>query len=107
MRRSLFAGLLVFGILLLTAGPVLAQDPPPEQTIDLVEVKGPIDPQVSEYLRDRIEGAQADDVHALVIQLDTPGGLDISMREIIQEILDSEVPVIVWVAPRGARAASA
>ena len=43
----------------------------------------------------------------MVIQLDTPGGLDVSMREIVQQILDSEVPVIVWVAPRGARAASA
>ncbi|MGH2808876.1 MAG: NfeD family protein [Actinomycetota bacterium] len=107
MKRSLFAGLLIAGLLLLIAGPALAQDPPPEQTVDLVEITGPIDPQVSEYLRDRIEGAQADGVHALVIQLDTPGGLDVSMREIIQEILDSEVPVIVWVAPRGARAASA
>ncbi|MDQ3940894.1 MAG: nodulation protein NfeD, partial [Actinomycetota bacterium] len=60
-----------------------------------------------EYLRDRIEGAQADGVHAVVIQIDTPGGLDISMREIIQEMLDSDIPVVVWVAPRGARAASA
>jgi membrane-bound serine protease (ClpP class) len=42
-----------------------------------------------------------------VLQLDTPGGLDVSMREIIQQVLDSEVPVVVWVAPRGARAASA
>jgi membrane-bound serine protease (ClpP class) len=111
MRRAFFAGLLVAGLLLLLAGPVVAQDegpePPPDRLVDLVEVSGPIDPQVSEYLRDRIEGAQADGVHALVIQLDTPGGLDVSMREIIQEILDSDVPVIVWVAPRGARAASA
>jgi membrane-bound serine protease (ClpP class) len=107
MRRAFFAGLVVAGIVLLMASPVVAQDPDPDQTVDLVEITGPIDPQVSEYLRDRIAGAQADDVHALVIQLDTPGGLDISMREIIQEILDSEVPVIVWIAPRGARAASA
>lgn len=103
----LFAALVALGMILVAAQPVFAADPPPESTLDLVEVTGPIDPQVSEYLRDRIEGAQTDGVHALVIQLDTPGGLDVSMREIIQEILDSDVPVIVWVAPRGARAASA
>lgn len=103
----LFAALVALGMILVAAQPVFAAGPPPESTLDLVEVTGPIDPQVSEYLRDRIEGAQTDGVHALVIQLDTPGGLDVSMREIIQEILDSDVPVIVWVAPRGARAASA
>jgi membrane-bound serine protease (ClpP class) len=78
-----------------------------ERVVDVVEVKGVIDPPVSDYLRGRLDAGERDGVHAIVIQLDTPGGLDISMREIIQEILDSDVPVIVWIAPRGARAASA
>lgn len=110
MKRTLCAALMAIGMALLVASPASGQDdsqPPPERTLDVVEVTGPIDPQVSEYLRDRVEGAQADGIHALVIQIDTPGGLDVSTREIIQGILDSDVPVIVWVAPRGARAASA
>ena len=113
MRRTVCAALMALGMALLLAPPAVGQDDsepppaPPDRTLDLVEVTGTIDPQVSEYLRDRIEGAQADGVHALVIQLDTPGGLDTSMREIIRQILDSDVPVAVWIAPRGARAASA
>ena len=93
-------------VLLLAANAALAQ-PAPEQTVDIIQVDGAIDPQISEYLRDRIAEAQEDDVHAAVIQLDTPGGLDVSMREIVSDILNSEVPIVVWVAPRGARAASA
>ena len=64
-------------------------------------------PTTADYLIDKLNAAESDDVQAAVVQLDTPGGLDISMREIIQEILDSEVPVVVWIAPSGARAASA
>lgn len=104
MRRVVLA--LVIGCLTLVGAESWAQ-PPPEQTIDIIRVEGAIDPQISEYLRSRIQGAQDDGVHAAVIQLDTPGGLDVSMREIVSDILNSEVPVIVWVAPRGARAASA
>jgi membrane-bound serine protease (ClpP class) len=51
--------------------------------------------------------AQADKAQALVIQLDTPGGLERSMRAICQRLLNAEIPVIVWVGPTGARAASA
>ena len=98
--------LFVLLALLLVAGTSLAQ-PAPEQTLDVISVEGAIDPQISDYLRDRIEEAQDDDVHAAVIQLDTPGGLDVSMREIVSDILNSDVPIVVWVAPRGARAASA
>lgn len=77
------------------------------EALDLIEVKGVIDPVAADYLNERLDTAEADGVQAAVIQLDTPGGLDISMREIIQNILNSDVPVVVWVAPRGARAASA
>ena len=87
-------------------GAAFAQ-PAPDQTVDIIRVDGAIDPQIAEYLRDRLQDAQDDGVHAVVIQLDTPGGLDVPMRDIVSEILNSEVPVVVWVAPRGARAASA
>ena len=104
MKRALLV--LMIGCVSLVGAQAWAQ-PAPEQTVDIIQVEGAIDPQISEYLRSRLAGAQEDDVHAAVIQLDTPGGLDISMREIVTDILESDVPVIVWVAPRGARAASA
>ncbi len=89
--------------------PAAAAQPEGEAsaTLDLVEVTGIIDPPVADYLRARLDAAERDGVEAVVIQLDTPGGLDVSMRDIIREMLESEVPVVVWVAPRGARAASA
>jgi membrane-bound serine protease (ClpP class) len=109
-RRLVFSGLLVAigaSVILNTAaesGLAQAED---ERVVDIIEVKGVIDPPISDYLRGRLQASQDDRVHAAIVQLDTPGGLDVSMREIIQEILDSRVPVVVWVAPRGARAASA
>jgi len=109
IRRLLVAlslGSVLAGTLLLFAGPVRAQSDS-AQTLDVVSVEGVIDPTVAGYLKAKLTTAEKDGVHAVVLQLDTPGGLDVSMREIIQQILDSEVPVVVWVAPRGARAASA
>jgi membrane-bound serine protease (ClpP class) len=84
-----------------------AQAQPDTPTVDVIEVDGVIDPTVATYLIGRLRGAQGDGVEAAIVRLDTPGGLDVSMRDIIREILDSRVPIIVWVAPRGARAASA
>src|SRR5688500_12655746 len=104
MKRAVLVTIL--GCMLAVSGVALAQ-PAPEQTVDIIQVEGAIDPQISEYLRSRLEQAQEDGVHAAVIQLDTPGGLDVSMREIVQEVRGSEVPIVVWLAPRGARAASA
>ena len=85
------------------AGPALAQEAP---TVDVVEVDGIIDGPTAEYLIDKIDAAQ-DDAIAVVVQLDTPGGLDIAMRDVIGGIMQSRIPVIVWVAPQGSRAASA
>ncbi len=87
------------------ARPAAAQDA--ASTVDLVEVSGIIDPTVADYLTGRLSAAQETGVQAVVIQLDTPGGLDTSMRSIIRQMLASRVPIVVWVAPRGARAASA
>lgn len=73
----------------------------------MLEVSGIIDPSLVRYVTRGLEQARKVQASALVIQMDTPGGLDGSMRKIIQGILNSPVPVIVYVAPPGARAASA
>lgn len=68
---------------------------------------GVISPVAAEFLGDAVENAEKGKYDALVIQLDTPGGLDTSMRTIVQAILNAKVPVIVYVHPSGGRAASA
>ena len=72
-----------------------------------VSVNGAINPPIAGFLESSIKKVNKDGAEALVILLDTPGGLDTSMREIIKEMMDSPVPVVVYVAPSGARAASA
>ncbi|MBU2502184.1 nodulation protein NfeD [bacterium] len=69
--------------------------------------EGPITPVAAEYLAQGIETAAADKAAAVLIQLDTPGGLDTSMRDIIKAQMASPIPVVVWVGPAGSRAASA
>jgi membrane-bound serine protease (ClpP class) len=91
------------GALLADTQPVAAQGP----AVHVLTVQGVINPVQSRYLTRGIESANAAGASAVVIKLDTPGGLDTSMREIVQAILGSSAPVIVWVAPSGARAASA
>lgn len=72
-----------------------------------ITIKGPIGPGVSSFVSEGIKDAQSRNYAAILLIMDTPGGLDSSMREIIQSVLDSRVPVIGYVAPSGARAASA
>lgn len=90
---------------LLMVGWLLAS--PGEERVLIAEVDGPITPVVADYLADAVERAEEADYQALVVLLDTPGGLDTSMREIVQEFLGARVPVVVYVSPSGARAASA
>ena len=75
--------------------------------VNLIFFDGVINPVAAEYITSAIDQAEADQAEALVIQLDTPGGLDSSMRIIIKAINASLVPIIVYVAPPGGRAASA
>ena len=106
--RVLARLLLSLALVGMGASGVLAQEETSSRTVDIVEVDGIIDPPTADYIRARLDAAQDDAaVEAIVLQVDTPGGLDVSMREIVEQILGSDVPVIVWVAPRGARAASA
>ena len=73
----------------------------------MLPYSGVINPVASEYVDKGLEKARAMNAQALVLQLDTPGGLDKSMRLIVKSILASPIPVVVYVAPAGSRAASA
>jgi len=100
-------------LLTLMAGAALSQqddapasDEEPRRGV-LLEINGPIGPATSDYIVRGIERAAEERVGLVVLQMDTPGGLDTAMRDIIKAILSSPVPVVTWVAPSGSRAASA
>jgi membrane-bound serine protease (ClpP class) len=76
-------------------------------TVMVIKISGVINPVSAEFIGKSIRKAQGKAVDALVIELDTPGGLDTSMRSSVKDIIGSEVPVIVFVSPSGSRAASA
>lgn len=73
----------------------------------VLTVKGAIGPATSDYFQKGMKKAVVDGVSVVILQLDTPGGLSLSMRDIIKTILTSEIPVITFIAPSGSRAASA
>ena len=91
------------------APPSAPTAPPstPSRTVSVIDLDGAITPITVRLLSGAVERAQADRAEALVVRLDTPGGLERSMRSMVQTILTSDVPVLVYVAPTGARAASA
>ena len=76
-------------------------------SVYLGELSSVISPASSAYILRAITIAEEKDAECLIIKLDTPGGLDESMREITKRILNADVPVVIYVAPKGARAASA
>lgn len=93
--------------LLISSNAVLAQnDAQASQTAYVIHLDGPITPASASYLTDHLNQAQ-NDARLAIIQLDTPGGLVSSMRQIVQAITNSSVPVVTYVSPSGARAASA
>lgn len=105
MARIIRISLLVILLIAVSLNIVEAQTGVP--TIKVLEVKGAINPVVADYIERGIERAEDDGAVACVIQLDTPGGLDTAMRDIVKAIVGSRVPVVVYVSPSGARAASA
>lgn len=87
------------------SGVAAAQDR--DSGVLVTRVDGAITPVIATHVADGIARAEREGLDAFLIRLDTPGGLDVSMRRIVQDILASEVPVIVYVSPQGARGASA
>jgi membrane-bound serine protease (ClpP class) len=85
----------------------LAAPPSPATTVLSLKLTGVVDPFEASYLKSGIEQANHEGDAAVLITIDTPGGLDSSMRTIVKAILASKVPVICYTAPAGARAASA
>ncbi|NOH68184.1 NfeD family protein [Vibrio rotiferianus] len=98
--RHLYAWLALF-FTLVTSNVSAASE------IWVVPVKGAIGPAISDYLVREIELSNAEGADLVILKMDTPGGLDSSMRDIIRAITTSSVPVATWVGPSGSRAASA
>jgi membrane-bound serine protease (ClpP class) len=103
----------------LTARAFSADETPPEENAESpqaaarervvlrMDIDGPIGPATAGFLTESLELAASRDVELVLVRMDTPGGLDLSTRDIVKAILNSPVPVATFVAPEGARAASA
>lgn len=109
MKRQ-FAQRLILGLLpILALASAFAQTSSPAQPSSgvVLTINGPIGPATRDYVVQGLTAAERDNAALVLLQIDTPGGLDQSMRDMIKAILASSVPVIAYVAPGGARAASA
>lgn len=103
-RKYLFIILFLLGVFLLSIPwPLTAQ----KKQVDVIKINDAITPATADFISKSIEQATKNRAECLVIQMDTPGGLDMSMRDIIKDIMNADIPIIVYVAPSGARAASA
>jgi membrane-bound serine protease (ClpP class) len=110
MRRGRALALLVGiagAVLAMGTGTAAADQPQPAHTILSVKLSGVVDPFMASYVQRAIGTAEDRGDVAVLVTINTPGGLDSSMREIISAVLASKVPVICYTAPSGARAASA
>lgn len=107
VRRWLIALPLLAGACLLGATPELPADAAERARVHVVDLDGPLGPAKADLVMRALAEAESSGAAAFVIRMDTPGGLDKSMRDLVKRILAADVPVITFVAPDGARAASA
>ena len=99
--------ILLLGLIALGAGVFAQSKDPATPHVDLISIDGSINPAVDDFIREGIARAKNNGARALIVQLDTPGGLLTSTRTIVKEMLGAQVPVMVWVGPSGAGAGSA
>ncbi|TET26227.1 MAG: nodulation protein NfeD [Dehalococcoidia bacterium] len=97
--------LLLLGLVIIALSAIGAQAASPK--IVVLNISGVINPVLADYIERGIEQAEEENATVCIIQMDTPGGLDTAMRDIVKSIVNAEVPVVVYVSPSGARAASA
>ena len=108
VKRFFFSLFLLSFFLLTFSWSVTAQEKtPPQRHVDVIKINDAITPAVADFIRTSIEQSLKDGAECLVIEMDTPGGLDLSMRDIIKDMMNANIPIVVYVAPSGARAASA
>ncbi|MFQ6122330.1 MAG: nodulation protein NfeD [Dehalococcoidales bacterium] len=105
MPRIIRILIIVIGLLL--AASIVVRVQAASSRIDVLQVKGTINPVLVDYISRGIDQAEEYGALAVIIQMDTPGGLDTAMRDIVKEIVNARVPIVVYVSPSGARAASA
>jgi len=105
MAKKIFLLLILFSSIVLLLSTTFSEEQ--KKTVLVIKVGGIINPVAAEFIGKSIHKADTIHAEALVIEIDTPGGLDTSMRSIVKDILSSPVPVITFIYPSGARAASA
>ena len=104
--RRLFAFLILAVIAYaILALPLLSQQTEDRPLINTIRIEGAIEPAAALYVHRSIKAAEDNGAQALIILLETPGGLDDSMRSIVKGFFASRVPIVVYVSPEGARAA--
>ena len=108
-RKILFccALLMVFGTVFSACGVSHAAEDGKKNVVYLLSLQGTVNPGSADFFERAVDKAEKEGAHALLVELDTPGGLVSSLRSMIQRVFASRVPVIVYVAPQGAQSASA
>jgi membrane-bound serine protease (ClpP class) len=104
LRALIWLAFCVAGVAALSVGAAGAQT---STTVPSIEFDGTVDPASEKWIAAALDDAADDDAPLAIIRLDTPGGLESSMREIVNSIIEAPMPVVVYVSPDGARAASA
>jgi membrane-bound serine protease (ClpP class) len=107
MMRLRALAILMPALAMLALLPALGDAAAAGQRALVLEIDGVIGPPLADYIGRELRAARPDEVGIVVLRMNTPGGLDASMRQIVSTILASPVPVATYVAPNGARAASA